>query len=148
MMQNDFQALQKENAILREENAAFREETTLLRALVAELLPLKTHVEELSAQVKMLEARLSKDSQNSHLPPSSDRFARQKKTKTLRKASGKKAGAQPDHEGNTLYQSQAPDQIVLHGVETCVHCQHDLSEQPALGIERRQVYDLPRNGSW
>jgi transposase len=136
MMQNDFQSLQKENADLREEN-------TLLRALVAELLPLKTHVEELSAQVKTLEARLSKDSHNSHLPPSSDRFARQKKTKSLRKASGKKAGAQPDHEGNTLYQSKVPDQIVIHRVETCVHCLHDLSEHPALSMERRQVLDLP-----
>lgn len=136
MMQDDFQSLQKENAVLREEN-------TILRALVAELLPLKTRVEELSSQVKQLESRLSKDSHNSHLPPSSDRFARQPKTKSLRQRRGKKAGAQPDHDGTTLYQSQEPDQIVVHPVDACANCQQDLSQSPSLGIERRQVLDIP-----
>ncbi len=53
----------------------------MLRALVAELLPLKRQVEDLSTQVKQLESRLATDSHNSHLPPSSDRFVRQPKTK-------------------------------------------------------------------
>src|SRR5437016_5116268 len=88
-----------------------REEHATLQALVAELLPLKEQVAQLSLQVKQLESRLAKDSHNSHLPPSSDRFARQKKSKSLRKKSDKKPGAQAGHDGNTLFQVQVPDQI-------------------------------------
>jgi transposase len=143
MMQDDLQRLQEENVALREENMALRETTTTLRALVDELLPLKKQVEELSMQVKHLENRVSKDSHNSHLPPSSDRFARQKKTKSLRKQSGKKPGGQPGHEGNTLYQVSDPDQRVVHSVETCACCQHDLRSVPPIVVERRQVLDLP-----
>src|SRR6266536_4043765 len=109
MMQDDFQSLREENALLREENAT-------LRALVAEWLPLKTQGEQLSTQVKQLE---------SHLPPSSDRFVRKKTTKSLRKPSGKKPGAQTGHEGNTLSQVSEPDQVIVHAVETCTSCQHD-----------------------
>jgi transposase len=135
--------MQDENQVLREENATLREENAMLRALVAELQPLKKQVEELSAHVKQLESRLAKDSHNSHLPPSSDRFSQAAKTKSLRQQSGKKPGAQPGHEGNTLYQVAEPDQIMVHPVVSCACCQHDLSQEPCLQIERRQVLDIP-----
>jgi transposase len=136
--------MQDEIHVLREENAALREENARLRALVAELLPLKTQVEQLNTQVKQLESRLAKDSHNSHLPPSSDRFARQpNKTSSLRNKSGKKAGAQPGHEGNTLYQVSEPDQVMVHAVEACPFCQHDLQAEPVLQVERRRGWDLP-----
>ncbi len=61
----------------------------------------------------------------------------------MRKASGKKPGAQAGHAGNTLYQSSEPDQIIVHRVETCGSCQHELSQEPTLAIERRQVLDIP-----
>src|SRR5450631_1384840 len=136
MIQKTFQQLEEENALLREENAA-------LHALVAELLPLKKQVEELSVQVKQLESRLAKDSHNSHLPPSSDRFGKPAKTKSLRQPSGKKPGAQAEHEGTTLYQVDTPDQIIVHTVTACACCQHDLSQEPCLQSERRQVLDIP-----
>lgn len=134
MMQDDYQRLEEENQVLREENAK-------LRALVAELLPLKTQVEELSTQVKQLESQKTKDSHNSHLPPSSDRFV--KKTKSLRRPSGKKPGGQVGHEGNTLYQVNTPDEIIVHVVSTCHSCQHDLRSVAACAIERRQEFDIP-----
>jgi transposase len=143
MMQDDLQRLQEENAVLREENAALRENAAMLRAVVDELLPLKKQVEELSQQVKQLESRLSKDSHNSHLPPSSDRFARQKKTKSLRKQSGKQPGGHPGHEGNTVYQVSEPDQRVVHHIENCACCQHDLRSVAPIAVQRRQVLDLP-----
>ena len=130
-----------ENALLREENSLLREENALLHAVVAELLPLKEQVEDLRAQVTQLESRLAKDSHNSHLPPSSDRFVRQ--PKSLRKKSEKKAGGQAGHPGNTLHLSATPDRILVHGVEQCGHCQHDLHTVEALQVERRQVVDLP-----
>jgi transposase len=95
----------------------------------------------LSEQVQTLQDQLAKDSHNSHLPPSSDRFHRQ--PKSLRKSSGKKAGGQPGHPGSTLMLSPTPDTVILHKVEQCEHCQHDLREVESLRVERRQVLDLP-----
>src|SRR5438045_3484489 len=93
-----------------EELQALREENAALKAQVAELLPLKEQVEQLKDQVKQLTSRLAKDSHNSHLPPSSDRFVRQKKARSLRKSSGKKPGGQPDHPGETIQWCRCPEE--------------------------------------
>ena len=95
----------------------------------------------LTAQVEDLQARLSKDSHNSHLPPSSDRFKRT--PKSLRKKSGTRAGGQPGHPGQHLQLVETPDRVISHLVETCPACQHDLREVPALQVERRQVVEVP-----
>src|SRR6266516_3855123 len=63
----------------------------------------------LSEQVQALQEQLKKDSHNSHLPPSSDRFHRQ--PRSLREKSGKKAGGQPAHPGSTLKLSPMPDTV-------------------------------------
>lgn len=125
--------LREENAALRAENLALRTENNELRQQVAAL----------DGRLKKLEERLAKDSRNSHLPPSSDRFSTPHKTKSLRKSSGKRPGGQPGHEGNALYQVQEPDQVIVHAVLSCEQCQHDLSGEPAFFVERRQVVDLP-----
>ncbi len=109
---------------LRQENAVLREQVALL-----------------SERISELEARLAKDSHNSHLPPSSDRFHRQ--PKSLRKKSEQKPGGQPGHPGSTLRLTPTPDLVVLHPVEHCEHCQQDLREVASLQVERRQVIDLP-----
>jgi len=109
---------------LRQENTALRDQVTLL-----------------SERISELEARLAKDSHNSHLPPSSDRFHRQ--SKSLRKKSGKQPGGQSGHAGNTLKLSSTPDLVIVHPVECCQHCQRDLREVASLAVERRQVIDLP-----
>ena len=109
---------------LRQENSALREQVALL-----------------SERISVLEAERAKDSHNSHLPPSSDRFGRQ--PKSLRKRSGKKPGGQAGHPGSTLKLSPTPDQVIVHPVEVCQHCQQDLREVESLQVERRQVLDLP-----
>src|SRR2546421_10941092 len=109
---------------LRQENSALRDQVALL-----------------SERISVLEAKLAKESHNSHLPPSSDRFQRQ--PKSLRKKSGKKPGGQAGHGGNTLKLSETPDQVIVHPVEHCQHCQRDLREVASLVVERRQVLDLP-----
>jgi len=126
-----------------EELQALREENAALKAQVAALLPLKEQVDQLQEQVKQLTSRLAKDSHNSHLPPSSDRFGHKKKVRSLRKKSGKKPGGQAGHGGNTLKLSETPDQVIVHPVEHCQHCQRDLREVESLHVERRQVLDLP-----
>jgi len=118
---------------LREENATLRAENQELRQRVTEM----------DTRLKQIEERVAKDSHNSHLPPSSNRFHRPKKTRSLRTPSQKKPGAQTGHEGQTLYQVSEPDQIIVHAVETCANCQSDLSSVPAQGMERRQVLDIP-----
>lgn len=98
-------------------------------------------IEQLIHQVQALQDRLSKNSHNSSLPPSSDRFVRQ--PKSLRKKSGKKPGGQTGHAGSTLQFCEQPDEILLHQVTQCQHCQADLLAEPALLRERRQVVDIP-----
>src|SRR5205823_2658823 len=75
-----------------------------------------------------------------------DRFVRP--AKSLRKKSGKKPGGQKGHRGHHLAQVEQPDHILLHRVERCEHCQHDLREQRADVPERRQVMDLPAKRLW
>src|SRR5207245_7327941 len=62
-----------------EEMEQLRQENTALRDQVARL----------SERISVLEAQLAKDSHNSHLPTSADRFHRQ--PKSLRKRSGAQA---------------------------------------------------------
>src|SRR5260370_31587659 len=102
---------------------------------------LQKQVELLKEQVQALQDQLAKDSHNSHLPPSSDRFQRQ--PKSLRGKSGKQPGGQSGHPGSTLLLSPTPDQVIVHPVECCQHCQRDLRKVESLTVERRQVLDLP-----
>jgi transposase len=91
---------------------------------------------ELEAQV----AHAQRDSHSSSKPPSSDGLAR--RTKSLRKKSGKKAGGQIGHRGETLHLVVTPDEIVEQRPARCVHCQTPLADEPALLRERRQVHEL------
>lgn len=116
---------------MEKENTALREQLTQRDELI----------EQLQRRIQQLEERLSKNSHNSHLPSSSDRFVRQ--PKSLRKKSGKKPGGQEGHPGKTLLWSESPDEVIMHPVTCCEHCQADLQAVPAVQIERRQVVDVP-----
>src|SRR6266704_2446533 len=78
-------------------------------------------IDQLTQRLVALEEQVSKNSRNSSLPPSSDRFARQ--PKSLRKKSGKKPGGQQGHPGKTLLFSPCPDEVIVHPVERCEQCQ-------------------------
>ena len=116
--------LQKENGQLRAENQQLREQ-----------------VEQLGTRLHELEGRVAKDSHNSSKPPSTDGYA--KKTRSLRKSSGKKPGGQEGHAGSTRHFVEIPDEIIMVRPEKCAHCQASLQELPAEGYERRQRVDLP-----
>src|SRR5215467_807125 len=75
-------------------------------------------------RISTLERQQAKDSHNSSLPPSSDRFVRP--PKSLRQKSGKKAGGQPGHPGYHLRPVEMPDEVLIHPVVACSHCQQDL----------------------
>jgi transposase len=130
---------------LRQENQALRDRARLQQAVIDQqqllIEGLQQQADLLKEQVQALQERLKKDSHNSHLPPSADRFHRQ--PKSLRKKSKQKPGGQSGHPGSTLMLSPAPDLVLVHPVERCQHCQRDLRAVERLQVERRQVVDLP-----
>src|SRR5450755_2135873 len=98
----------------RQEKSEWQDQLAHRDELIAQL---QQQQAVLSEQMQALQSQLKKDSHNSPLPPSSDRFGRQ--PKSLRQKSGKKAGGQPGHPGSTLMQSQTPDTVIVHPVECC-----------------------------
>ena len=120
----------KENEQLRQENEQLRQENEQLRQ----------ENQKLKARIAELEARTKKNSTNSHLPPSSDRFVAKSPS---RQPSGKQPGGQPGHRGTTLRQVPNPDHRVLHRVTECKGCGHSLEHVAPLQVDIRQVFDLP-----
>ena len=138
---------EEDNQYLREQvarrDARIQQQDTLLCQQSQQMQQMQEQIAALTQQVKDLQARLAKDSHNSSLPPSSDRFVRQPKPKSLRKKSEKKAGGQEGHLGTTLRFSEAPDEVIEYQVSVCASCQHDLREVEACVTLRRQVVDMP-----
>jgi transposase len=99
---------------------------------------------ELQRELRRLRDAAAQNSRNSSRPPSSDR-PEQPKPKSLRKKSGRKPGAQPGHPGRTLQFSDQPQHTEVHPLLECP-CGEDLSKEPAIDFEARQVFDLPALG--
>jgi transposase len=109
--------------------------------LVNTIKELQQEVLMLRDRVKELEGMLSKTSNNSHKPPSSDGY--KKGIKNSRGKSDKKQGAQLGHEGKTLKPVDNPDYIVAHKIIGKCECGKDLERLPIKSLHRRQVFDLP-----
>src|SRR5204863_9508148 len=107
----------------------------------ADLNGLVDYTLELQAKVGRLQDAASQNSHNSSRPPSTDR-AEQPKPKSLRPKTGRSSGGQPGHPGRTLQPSENPQPIQIHRLLEC-ECGEDLSQEPALDFQRRQVFDLP-----
>src|SRR6476646_9913469 len=137
--------LQEENQRLREQLAQrderIQQQETLLSQQILQIQHMQDQLARLTQQVKDLQDQLAKNSRNSSLPPSSDRFVRQ--PKSLRKKSEKKTGGQEGHRGTTLPFSQTPDEVIEHVVTVCSSCQQDLRQVEACVTLRRQVVDIP-----
>ena len=113
-----------------------------LRAVNAEQACL---IATLQARVVQLERRLGKDSSNSSKPPSSDglgkpaRAGRQGDELAARRRPGKQPGAPGAH----LAQVAQPDEVAWHAPDRCGGCGATLADAPVIGVEARQVFDLP-----
>jgi transposase len=116
-----------------------------LRAANAEQARLITTLE---ARVVELERRLGKDSSNSSKPPSSDGL--RKPVRAVRRTDGRaedrRPGKQPGAPGAHLAQVQEPDEVAWHAPDWCGGCGADLAGASVVGVEARQVFDLPPLG--
>src|SRR5438309_11336983 len=122
----ELEQLQQANTDLRE---GLKQAIIAINSQQERVKPLEGLIDFLQERVKTLEGQQAKDSHNSHLPPSSDRFVRP--AKSLRKKSGHKPGGQKGHRGHHLRQVKRPDEVLIHAVLTCSQCQHDLRTQAA-----------------
>lgn len=107
----------------------------------AEIAKLNRNIEALNHQIRKkdeenarLKERLSKyekpkkNSGNSSTPPSKESMKDEivRRTKTLRKPSGKKPSGQEGHDGHKLSYSSAPDEIVDDAPNYCTNCGESL----------------------
>ena len=83
-----------------------------------------------------------KDSSNSNLPPSKDKF-RPDRRRSLRQKSSKKTGGQLGHKGSTLEFSDKPAQIVPIRIKNCKKCGSRLLHKNETLKASRQQIDLP-----
>ena len=99
-------------------------------------------IRQLEKRLEKLEAQVSKNSTNSSKPPSSDGL-KKPKPKSRRQTGQRKSGGQVGHEGKTLKMVTTPNEVVVHEVQACKQCQHNLSDVKTEQIVKRQVFDLP-----
>ncbi len=99
-------------------------------------------IEALQVQVAELERRLGQDSSNSSRPPSSDGLGKPPAPGQQRR-DGRRPGKQPGSPGSHLARVDAPDEVVWYRPVVCGGCGGDLTLTPVVGIEARQVFDLP-----
>lgn len=116
-----------------------------IQELIAEIRSyFEQQLAQKDARIRELEDQLSKNSQNSSKPPSTDNPYKDKpEPKNLRKKTKRKVGGQKGHKGKNLKMVETPDHTKVHKVTTCSCCGEDLSGCQVKKIHRRQVYDIP-----
>jgi len=113
----------------------------LVKSLSATIEAMSTTLEGLRAEIAALRAQLGTNSKNSSKPPSSDGLGKPA-PRSLRRTGGK-PGGQDGHPGQTLRQVATPDVIVRHEPASCAGCGEPAAPVLEVGVERRQVFDLP-----
>jgi transposase len=109
--------------------------------LQAEASDLRGHNFQLQRRNAELEALVTRDSHNSSRPPSTDPpWA--KRTRSLRRPSGKRPGGQVGHRGQTLRLSARPDRVVEHRPQECRGCHAPLDAASVIGHRRQQVVEV------
>ena len=97
---------------------------------------------ELKRRLAKLGTLVGKDSHNSSLPPSSDPPG-VRRTRSLRRRTGKRVGGQTSHRGTTRLPEPRPDQVITHAPVECRGCGDPLAEAEATRVERRQLIEVP-----
>ena len=124
----------------------------------SEIARLNRNIEALNHQLRKkneenakLRERLSKyehpdkNSGNSSTPPSKENMKDEivRRTKTLRKPSGKKPGGQNGHEGRKLSRSSTPDEVIDDSPNFCTNCGESLADAERVLDYVTQVVSIP-----
>jgi transposase len=129
---------QREIDALSEQVGRLQARNERLQAEASDLLGRNFRLQRRNAE---LEALVVKDSHNSSRPPSTDPpWA--KRTKSLRRPSGKRPGGQAGHHGETLRLRQRPDRTVEHRPRECRCCHAPLDSAAVVGRRRQQVVEV------
>lgn len=111
---------------------------------------LSRRIQELQAELERRgeAVEVRRDSHNSSLPPALDPPGAKeqnavRRTRSLRRKTGRRVGAQPGHRGSTLARVGRPDRVLTHAPRNCRRCAAPLSGGAVTAVERRQVFDLP-----
>ena len=125
--------------------------------LKMELASTKSELADAKSRVKELEdgsddeddssnapGKPEKNSSNSSIPPTQESIAARelRRTKSLRKPSGKPSGGQPGHRGSTLQSVSTPDRIIKHEPAYCKCCGRSLDGVQYRKIRKTQVIDI------
>jgi transposase len=109
---------------------------------------LQTRIRELEKSIEaensaVTEPLVKRDSHNSNQPPSLDLpWTKPKRTRSLRKQSGRRVGGQIGHERATLRQIAVPNRIVIHQPNVCRQCGVTLAAVSADNFHKRQVFEI------
>jgi transposase len=122
---------------------SYDELAALVQRLAAEVASRDEVIAGLRAEVAELKRQLGQNSRNSSKPPSSDSPFVKPAPRSLRRRGGRKPGGQPGHPGSTLALVDNPNERKRHEPDGCAGCGADLTGAPEVGMERRQVFDLP-----
>ena len=142
------QAMADEMRLMRETIASQHSEICRLSRLVesnnVELHKRDKRIEELETKLAKYEAP-DKNSGNSSTPPSKDIIKDEaiRRTKTLRKPTGRKPGGQKGHEGSTLKMTQAPDETEEVSPKYCTKCGASLEDCERILDYVTQVVSIP-----
>lgn len=101
-------------------------------------------IHEQSLEIKELKRRLGQDSTNSHFPSSRDIVRKPQNNRTP----GGKKGAPHNHKGTNLSFSPTPDEVMIQPLHECPDCQASLVNEPVIGYQARQVFDMPQPTIW
>ena len=128
-----------------------------IHSLKVELASTKSELADAEERIKELEedggdddatpgysGKPEKNSGNSSIPPSRESIAARelRRTKSLRKPSGKPSGGQPGHEGYTLKTVAEPDGVIRHEPAYCKCCGRPLDNVEYRKNRKTQVIDL------
>ena len=128
-----------------------------IHSLKTELASTKSELAAAKARIKELEGddgdedkssgtsgKPEKNSSNSSVPPSQESISARelRRTKSLRKPSGKPSGGQPGHKGSTLQTVGTPDRVVKHEPHYCKCCGRSLDGIGYRKIRKTQIMDI------
>jgi transposase len=127
--------------------SAYRQGEGSVKELFTELInivqTLSKHIQDQAEIIQKLQDQLSKDSNNSSKPSSSDCYKKKPHRISLRKNGERQNGGQKGHQGTTLRQVKNPDIIRDHIVTECRNCHASLKGVKSFTHEKRQLFEIP-----